>query len=134
MDGRYIYAINDKQEVCKIDFEGFSLVMKRKLEGLSNPEGEISSHIKQVAPFIFAIGSVLKVKAANKEYKASFKPYLHQATNREYEANFQPYLHLVSGDLFDPKEELTTKAFEISSLASDPNRPVVFRSLYVKER
>ncbi len=120
LDGRYIYAINDKQEVCKIDFQDSRILMKRKIEALSDFDNVISSHIKQVTPYIFAIGSIFKIKVANSEFEASF----------------QPYLHLVSGDLFDSheEEELKIKAIEIPSLASDPNRAIVFRSLYVKER
>ena len=121
LDGRYVYAINDQQEVCKIDFQGFQVVGKSRIEVLGNPEVVISAHIKQVAPYIFAIGSTFKTQATK---------------DSEFEASFKPYLHLVSGDLFDSQEEgeLKIKAIEIPSLASDPNRAIVFRSLYVKER
>jgi len=89
--------------------------MKRKIEGLSNPEEVISSHIQQVTPWMFAIGSMMKV---DKE-----------------EANLKPHLHLVYGEIADQEEELKIKAFEMPLLETfDSKEPVIFRTLYVKER
>ncbi len=82
--------------------------MKRKIEGLSNPEEVISSHIQQVTPWIFAIGSVIKT---------------------------EPYLHLVYGDISDQHDELKIKAFEMPLFEKfDSQKPVIFRTFYLKER
>jgi len=115
LNGKYIYAINDKQEFWKIDFGASKILMKRKIEGLSNPEEAISSHIKQLTPWIFAIGSVMKIEDG---------------------ANFKPYLHLICGDMSDPKEELKIKILEMPLLPNleNQNQTVVFRSFYIKQR
>jgi len=96
------------------------MLMKRTIPELSNPEGVILSHIKQLTPWTFAIGSVVKTGVENPED----------------EANFKPYLHIVRGDVSELKEELKTKTFEIPIVldSSDLNKAMVFRSLYVKER
>ena len=118
LDGNYIYTINEKQEICKIYLGDLKIAMKRRIEGLSNPEEVISSHIQQVTPKIFAIGSVIRTEVENPE-----------------QANFKAYLHLVCGDFADLKEELGVKKFETPLLeAFDPKRPLVFRTLYIKER
>jgi hypothetical protein len=109
LDGRFIYAINEKQEVCKIDLQDSKIVMKRKIEGLSNPEEVMSSHIQQVTPWMLAIGSVMK-----------------------FGGNLKPYLHLVYGDISDQKEELKIKTLEMATF--DTQKPVIFRTLYIKER
>ena len=114
MGGKFIYAVNHKQELCKIDFEELKIVMKRKIEGLSNPEEVISSHIQQVTPWIFAIGSLMKVENEG--------------------AIFKPYFHLVYGDIEDEKE-LKIKPFEMPLFEKfDSKKPVIFRTLYIKER
>ncbi len=108
LDGKYIYAINKQQEICKINLQESKIVMKRTLEGLSNPEEVISTHLQQVTPWIFAIGSVIKT---------------------------EPYFHLVYGDISGQEEELKIKAFEMPLIETfDIEKPVIFRTLYVKER
>jgi len=92
--------------------------MKRKIEGLSNPEEVISSHIQQVTPWMFAIGSMMKVE-----------------NEGDGEANLKPYLHLVYGDIADQEGELKIKAFEMPLLETfDSKKSVILRTLYVKER
>jgi len=117
LDGRSIYAINDQQEICKIDFENSKIEMKREVGGLSDPESVVSSHIRQVTPSIFAVGSVIKNESQYTEEK------------------MQPCVSIVCGDLSDPNEELKKKTFEMPSLRPfDPKQKAIFRSLYIKER
>ena len=106
--GRYIYGVNNKQEICKINLQELKIVMKRKIKGLDDPEEVISTHLQQVTPWIFAIGSVIKT---------------------------EPYFHLVYGDISGQEEELKIKAFEMPLIETfDIEKPVIFRTLYVKER
>ncbi len=118
LDGREIYAINDKQEICKIDLEELRLVNKRAIKELSDPEEIKSSHIKQVTPWTFAIGSVRKVK------------------NERNKGISEPCLHIISGDISDQKEELKIQVFKmpIKSEYMSPSQSVIFSSLYIKER
>ena len=119
MDEDCIYAINEKEEICKIYCDDLKIVMKRKIEGLSNPKEIISSHIQQLTPCVFAIGSVVQI----------------EPENPEVEANLKPYLHLVCGDLSNPKEELGIRKYEMSfSETFDPKKPVIFRTLYIPEK
>jgi len=104
LDGRSIYAINEKQELCEINCQDLSLVIKRKIGELSEM---ISSHIQQLMPGTFAIGSV---KNPEKE---------------------KSYVHIISGDISDSEKELRIKRFEMSF---DPKKHGIFRFLYVKER
>lgn len=113
MDGKEIYAINHQQEICKIGVQGSRLVVRRRIHKLSNPEEVVSSHILQLTPWTFAIGSVRKMNGRRDE----------------------PCLHLISGDISDQKEEPIIRVFpmpipEFNKL----NEYVTFRSLYVKER
>ncbi len=126
-DGREIYAINEKQEICQIDFETSRILTKRKVKGLSDSERVISSHIQQVTPLAFAIGSVEKI---GDEVIEKFKESLPA------KAEFKSYLHIVSGDISEEKSEkkLKIKAFEIPSLQFDQDKTIIFRSLYIKER
>ncbi len=88
--------------------------MKRKIEGLGNPDEVISSHIQQLTPWIFTIGSVMKT---------------------DYGASSKPYLHLIRGDISDLKEELKIKPFEMTLFEPfDSKKSVIFRTLYLKER
>lgn len=113
MDGRFIYAINDEQELCKIDFQDLKIVMRRKVEGLCNPKEVFSSHIQQLTPWSFVIGSVMKADGVN----------------------LKPCLHLVSGDISDLEEQLKIKTFEMPVIETfDHQKSVVFRTFYVKER
>ncbi len=115
MDGNHIYAINRQQEICKIDLQDSKIVMKRKIEELSDPQKVTSSHIQQLTPWTFVIGSVIN----------------HDGSAE----NFKPHLHLVNGDISDPEERLRITAFEIPLFEKfDSEKPVVFRSLYIKER
>jgi len=107
VDGRYIYAVNDKQDLCEIDCQNLSLVTKRRVEQISEMS---SSHIQQLMPGVFVIGSTMK--GGNPE-------------------NDQLYVHIVSGDIWDPIKELRIKRIEMSF---EPKKPVIFRFLYVKER
>jgi len=116
LGGKYIYAINEKQELCKIDLQDLKIVMKTKIKGLEDPEEATSSHIQQLTPWIFVIGSVIK------------------ATDDEG-ANLKPYFHLVSGNISDQDEELKIKFFEMPLLETfDTKKPVIFRTMYLKER
>ncbi len=113
-DGRSIYAINGKQEICQIDFQGSRVVLKRKIEGLSNPEKILSSYIQQVNPLVFAIGSFVKVESKKGEV-------------------FKPWFHLVSGDFSDEEKNIQIKM--VLEVPSSPFKSkVIFRSLYIKER
>ena len=97
-----------KQELCKIDLQELKIVLKRKIKELSNPEEVISSHIQQLTPWTFAIGSVIQT---------------------------EPYLHLIYGDISDLKEELKIKASEMPLFETFAlQKSVIFRTLYVKER
>jgi len=119
LDGRYIYTINSQQEICTIDLQDFSLVRKRRVEGLSNPEEVISSHIQQLTQWVFAIGSMIKIKVENPEDEASFKPCLH----------------VIFRDISDPKKEPRKRVYEIPiSESASPSQSVIFRSLCIKER
>lgn len=122
-----MYAINEKQEICKIDYESPRILMKRKIEGLSNSEGIVSSHIQQVTPLVFAIGSIEKTEVENEVV----------LKNLPEKTTFRSYLHVVSGDISeDAQGELQIKAFEIPLLLfqADSNKAIIFRSLFIKER
>jgi len=94
-------------------------MMKRKIEGLSNNEEVTSSHIQQLTPRVFAIGSVFQT----------------ETENPEIEAVFRSCFHLVCGDFSDLKKEFRTQKFEIPfSMTFDPKKPVIFRTLHVKEK
>ena len=81
--------------------------MKRRIEQLSS---KISSHIQQLMPGVFAIGSVMK---------------------DENPENEKAYVHIISGEIWNSKKDLRIKGYEMSF---DPKKPVIFRFLYVKER
>jgi len=93
--------------------------MKRTINGLSNVEEVISSHIQQLTPLVFAIGSLLKTKSEIPEN----------------ERNFSPCLHVVSGDISDSKQELKISVFERPFLQTiKQKKSAIFRFLFVKER
>ena len=108
--------MNEEHELCKIDLQGFNLIMKRSIGILSDYEGVMSSHIKQITPGMFAIGSMIKME-------------------KEDELSLKPYFHLVSGNISDQDEELKIKFFEMPLLETfDTKKPVIFRTMYLKER
>ena len=109
--------------------------MKRKIDRLSDSEGIILSHIQQVTPSTFAIGSVEKIEVETEVIERNKRRRDEEYKVDEPEkAKFKSCLHLVSGDISDLKKELEIKTFEIPLLQSDPNRAIIFRSLYIKER
>ncbi len=103
--------MNEEQELCKIDLQGFSLIMKRSI-GIF--EGAMSSHIKQITPWMFVIGSVVKAEAG---------------------LNLRPHLFLVSGNISDQEEKLKITPFEMPLVERfETKRPVIFRTMYLKGR
>jgi len=113
VDGRHIYAINEKQEVCRIDLSDMKIISRRVIRELSDPENVKSTHLMQVTASIFAVGSTIK----------------------NGEGCSEPYIHLVQGDISDPECQLKIKEFHIPSTNNSiTNIPVRFRFLYVKER
>ncbi len=109
--------------------------MKRQIDRLSGSEGRILSHIQQVTPLAFAIGSVEKIDVETEaiERTKRSRDEFYKVDEPE-KAKFKSCLHLVSGDISDLKKELEIKTFEIPLLQSNPNRAIIFRSLYIKER
>ena len=119
LDGKYVYAINEKQEICQIDLQDTRIIMKRTINGLSNPEEVISSHIQQLAPGIFVIGSMMKRKVENPEDEKDFKPCLS----------------IISGDISNSKAEIKMNLYEMPLLKeAEQKKSLMFRSLFVKER
>jgi len=116
VNGREIYAINENQELCIIDFcgdFGNQTVLKRKIPGLDeDPQKVISNHILQITPYILAIGSIIKTTEIIK-----------------------PYLHIICGDLLDLDSQLKIKEFYLPKLESlGLGDPIIFRSVFIKER
>jgi len=113
VDGREIYAINEQQEFCRINLRDLkTIVSKIKIPGLADPEKTVSRHISHVAPLIFAIG------------------FIRKKTKNSIET-FKPYFQIISGDIFDLNQELKMKEFSMPKINDNP---VLFRSLYIKER
>jgi len=113
VDGREIYAINEQQELCRINLRDLkTIVSKIKIPGLDNPEKIVSRHIFHVAPLIFAIG------------------FIRKKTKNSIET-FKPYFQIISGDIFDLNQELKMKEFSMPKINDNP---ILFRSLYIKER
>ena len=92
------------------------IVSRRIIQELSDPENAKSTHIMQVTPSIFAIGSIIKNAHNNLAEK--------------------PYLHVIEGDLSDPETNLKINAWELISSIKKfyHNKPTVLRSFYLKER
>ncbi len=106
--------MNEEHELCKIDLQGFNLIMKRSLGRKSDSVEVMSSHIKQISPWMFAIGSVVKM---------------------EDEMNLRPHLFLVSGNISDQEEKLKIEPFEMPLVETfNTKKPVIFRTMYVKGR
>jgi len=114
-------AINKNQELCLIDFHQESkikIILKRKIPGLEDPQKFASIHILQITPHILALGSILKTVEESSETEI-----------------IKPYFHIFSGDLSDMNSELKMKEFYLPKLKSlDQKYPIIFRSLFVKER
>ena len=90
--------------------------MKRKLKtDLKN-----LSHIHQVTPLNFAIGSVEKLEGDER--------------SQPEKAKLNSYLHIVSGNFSDMKRKLEATTWKIPLEVTDLNRTIIFRSLYIKER
>jgi len=117
MDGRDIYAMNEKQEFCVISVQDLdTIVSKRKIPGLDDPEMVTSKQILQISPFIMAVGSLRK-------------------TTEESTQRMKPYLHVVCGDLFDVNSELRIREFPVLKLESfSLEKRIAFRFLFIKER
>ena len=117
MDGREIYAINSQQELCKIDVQSLDIVNKRRLKEELDPEKVKISHIRQVTPWIMAVGCLVKPE---KEEMVQWE---------------KPFLFLICGDFSDQNAKLTVEVFKMpSSTSFFRNQSLVFRSLYIKER
>jgi len=118
VDGDSIYAFNKKQELCIIDFKKNSIVSRRKIQGLDDPEKAASTHILQISPSILAVGSLIK---SNTDASSEI---------------IKPYLHIFCGDVLNIHSEITTmvvrEILKIDPLSDTEN--LIFRFLYIQER
>ncbi len=90
--------------------------MKRTISELS---GIVSSHIQQLTPWTFAIGSMMKRKVEDPENEKALKPCLH----------------VLCGDISDPKSEIKINLYEMPFFKTiEHKNSAIFRFLFVKEK